>query len=323
MNPGLEGGRGTPRPASKEARTWSRIAACSTVLLDLDGTALLADSTVPSRLVEAVRKAETAGIAVYIVTGRSATEALDPWKRLTPERPLFSYNALVVSRPDRKLVEHARSLPRHALAPLLDTAIETADFMFVCLPLDRLSIVPKGYCRSDHEWIMSLFGDVTAVEGASALKLGLEDRREEVVKINLFVRERPGVEERTDALLAGVTRAYECKVRKFPLRVLPFFRDFPYLYYDLEPHNRGKAEALLHLEKTEGTGADSIVAVGDNHNDIEMLEAAGVAVAMGNAEEAVKRVADIVIGTNEEEAVAGLLEVMASWRSSRGASVAP
>lgn len=50
--------------------------------------------------------------------------------------------------------------------------------------------------------------------------------------------------------------------------------------------------------------ADRIVAFGDNLNDISMLEIADVAVAVGNARDEVKRVADVVTGTNADDAVA-------------------
>lgn len=50
--------------------------------------------------------------------------------------------------------------------------------------------------------------------------------------------------------------------------------------------------------------ADRIVAFGDNLNDISMLEIADVAVAVGNARDEVKRVADVVVSTNADDAVA-------------------
>lgn len=54
----------------------------------------------------------------------------------------------------------------------------------------------------------------------------------------------------------------------------------------------------------EKTGADRVVAFGDNLNDIPMLQAADVAVAVENALPEVKEIADIVIGPNTDDAVA-------------------
>lgn len=63
-----------------------------------------------------------------------------------------------------------------------------------------------------------------------------------------------------------------------------------------------KANALLRLKAA--TGADKTVAFGDNLNDIPMLEAADVAVAVENAVDEVKRVADFIIPPNTDDSVA-------------------
>ena len=58
------------------------------------------------------------------------------------------------------------------------------------------------------------------------------------------------------------------------------------------------------IEKVKAmTGAADIVSFGDNINDLSMIEAAGTGIAMGNAEDTVKRAADDVAGTNDEGGV--------------------
>ena len=54
----------------------------------------------------------------------------------------------------------------------------------------------------------------------------------------------------------------------------------------------------------ELTGADKVVAFGDNLNDIEMLESADIGIAVGDAAEQTKECADLVIGNSYEDAVA-------------------
>lgn len=66
--------------------------------------------------------------------------------------------------------------------------------------------------------------------------------------------------------------------------------------------NASKARALDILKKE--TSAGTVVAFGDNVNDLPMMRAADVAVAVGNAIPEVREAADIVIGTNDEDAVA-------------------
>ena len=64
-----------------------------------------------------------------------------------------------------------------------------------------------------------------------------------------------------------------------------------------------KAFGLEKLANKLGIKPSEIAAIGDAANDIEMLEYAGLAIAMGNASEEVKAIADIVTDTNENNGV--------------------
>jgi len=75
-------------------------------------------------------------------------------------------------------------------------------------------------------------------------------------------------------------------------------------YLEIVPLGVHKAEALLHLTAILGLDLSQVAAIGDGLNDLEMLTEAGVGIAMGNAPDAVKSVADWVTGTNDEAGVA-------------------
>lgn len=81
-----------------------------------------------------------------------------------------------------------------------------------------------------------------------------------------------------------------------------------YLFEYVDPHIN-KGFGMEKLATHFGTTTDNIVAFGDDSNDIEMLVAAGVGVAMKNARDTVKEVADYVSEyTNEENAIAHYIE---------------
>ena len=75
-------------------------------------------------------------------------------------------------------------------------------------------------------------------------------------------------------------------------------------YLEIVPIGVHKAEALLRLAAILDLELSQVAAIGDGLNDIEMLREAGLGIAMGNAPEAVKSVADWVTGTNDEAGVA-------------------
>ena len=69
-----------------------------------------------------------------------------------------------------------------------------------------------------------------------------------------------------------------------------------------------KGTALEWLCNKKGILREEIIAFGDNYNDIEMIEYAGIGVAVGNAEEIVKKSADYVCLTNYEDGVGRFLK---------------
>ena len=69
-----------------------------------------------------------------------------------------------------------------------------------------------------------------------------------------------------------------------------------------------ESDGLRILAERYGIQAERVVAVGDATNDIPMLEAAGLGVAMGNAMEQTRAMADRVIGHNNSDAIAELME---------------
>ena len=79
-----------------------------------------------------------------------------------------------------------------------------------------------------------------------------------------------------------------------------------YLFINRKGGN--KASAVERLCKYFGITMSEAITMGDDRNDIDMLEEAGLGIAMGNAHETIKKVADYVTASNEEDGVALALE---------------
>ena len=77
------------------------------------------------------------------------------------------------------------------------------------------------------------------------------------------------------------------------------------------PANASKGKAVAALMREMAIAPEESMAFGDGENDIEMLEAAGIGVAMGNAAESLKRVADVVAPSNDDDGVARMIEAYA------------
>ncbi|PZE21284.1 Cof-type HAD-IIB family hydrolase [Paenibacillus xerothermodurans] len=77
---------------------------------------------------------------------------------------------------------------------------------------------------------------------------------------------------------------------------------------ELNPKGVNKASGIRQVCELLGIDMSQVIAMGDSLNDESMIRAAGLGVAMGNAQDEVKRFADVVTATNEEHGVARIIE---------------
>ena len=77
--------------------------------------------------------------------------------------------------------------------------------------------------------------------------------------------------------------------------------------FEILPKGTNKGILLPHFEKILGVKKENIIAIGDYHNDIGMLRAAGLGVAVANAVPEAKAAADLVTVSNDEHAIAAIV----------------
>lgn len=85
------------------------------------------------------------------------------------------------------------------------------------------------------------------------------------------------------------------------------FRSAPYYLEVIHP-KAGKGNAVKLLAQELQLSSDEVMCIGDQENDRDMIEYAGLGVAMGNAVEEVKSIADFITTTNDEDGVAVAVE---------------
>lgn len=85
------------------------------------------------------------------------------------------------------------------------------------------------------------------------------------------------------------------------------YRSEPF-FIEIMPQNVDKAASLDRMLLTVGLTRENAICCGDGFNDISMIRYAGLGVAMGNAQPAVKEVADYVTGTNDEDGLVTVID---------------
>lgn len=251
------------------------------VALDIDGTLIHETGELVDGVYDAVHSVLDAGVPVVLSTGRSwpATEIVYEQLDLPPGWAVTANGATVVTNPPVQLVHQELFDP----AETLFRAAEIAP--------NALLGVQEGF-----SWKVSrpfpegeLHGEVT-VATLEEMAAGPVTR--------IVVRDPESNEEEFLAL-----------TNKLGLHEVAYFIGWS-AWLDIAPRGVDKAHGLEKVLPHFDVRRENVLALGDGRNDIEMLEWAGRGVAMGNAPDEVKAVADHVTGNHDTRGVA---DELARW----------
>ena len=259
------------------------------IALDLDGTLLTPQKTLLPSSLDALKRAQEAGYQLLIVTGRHHVAIHPFYQALALDTPAICCNGTYLYDYQEKKVLQADPLPVTQALQLIDLLDEHAIHGLMYVDDAMLYERPTGHVIRTSNWALSLpeaqrpvFTQVPSLAQAARdvnaiWKFALTD--EDTCKLNAFAKH---VEQ---------TLGLECEWS---------WHD----QVDIARKGNSKGKRLAQYVESIGGSMKDVIAFGDNYNDISMLEAAGTGVAMGNADDAVKARANIVIGDNTTDSIA-------------------
>jgi len=270
------------------------------IALDMDGTLLTSDKKIPEANKEAIKKAQSAGHQVMICSGRPHGSLITYLEEEgLGDLPISASNGSV-TLVDEKII-HIASMD-HVKAHQVVSWLNEKQYPFniytdhgvFCPPtiLDRaklaLQTVPPIHMNIEMLEIYLANNDVSFFESWDDLPKELE-----IFKIYVFT-------PHPDQKIAFENYAHCLQ----GLTVTSSFQDNVEIS-DREGH---KGTGLKAIADHYNIPMNDTVAIGDNFNDEGMLKVAGLAIAMGNAEESIKKMCHAVTLTNDELGVAHAIE---------------
>lgn len=267
------------------------------LLLDLDGTLVDEREGVHPRTRAALAAAIERGVLVMIATGRSELATQPVLADLGLRTPAVVYNGAGVWCPVRGEFLEERVLSDRTLARAVDYGLARG-LMTVSMGAGlKLAVAPRTRLES------TALRDMRGLEFVTSRE-DLLGRR--AIRVTIFS------DEHADSAVfeAEVSRAIEAPAytTHFPLRVLPNHRDSTLDVVDIHPPCRGKAEALRWLAEEHAIAPEQVVAVGDASNDVPMLAAAGLAVAVEGGMREALEIAGRRIAGPHTDALGALVE---------------
>lgn len=262
------------------------------IALDLDGTLLTTDKRVTQASIDALTRAHADGVRIVIVTGRNLPMARKSVAVLPMPLTFIAHNGAVTKHADDDAPIETRHLPPRTAEGICEAFRETG-----CEPF--LYVADGDACRLLHHpspgnpalaRYLAANGSVCepgadlidAVNGARILHVVAIESSDRVRRALETLPDFPGARLMTSGGLYGGE----------------------YWFLEAIHPDASKVAALTAVAGGWGLSLDDTLAIGDNLNDLDMLAAVGCGVAMGNAPETVKAVADRVTATNDAEGVA-------------------
>ncbi len=265
--------------------------------IDIDGTLLDSKGRVPAANLDAIHRAAAGGVRIVVATGRSFHFALQALGELPDDLTLLAYNgAIARTRAGETLLR--RLLPQEAAREVLAATIEWRHET-ACV-FDRPLAGQLVYDRMD--WTGP---NRAGFMRRNAAIIQAVDRLEDAVNEDpVQVTFNGGVQtmRAITARLAAhpVAPRLEVVLTEYPQR------DFSLV--DVCGAGTTKGSGLAAVAGLFGVEQSAVMAVGDNHNDRDMLEWAGIGVVMGNAEPELKHADFHETGSNDEAGLAQAIE---------------
>jgi Cof subfamily protein (haloacid dehalogenase superfamily) len=270
--------------------------------LDLDGTLLNSRGELSERNFDAIRQARGVGVSVAIVTGRRFRDARPLAVQLGLDVPVISHNGALTKHATTLETVKALLMPLDAAREVIEAGLSYGADALVSDDPDGPGLLVYDHISDENlalvkyiEWSRRIVGDdpAEAVRCVPSLREYLDH---EPIHIAFSGRCEPMAH-----LAEGLRRQCGSKIR---------------VLCTIYPKQNFTLVDVLHPGASKGTGveaaaaelsitAEEVMAIGDNHNDIEMLHYAGIGVVMANAESQLLDAGEFFqTASNDEDGVA-------------------
>jgi 5-amino-6-(5-phospho-D-ribitylamino)uracil phosphatase len=264
------------------------------IALDLDGTLLKDDKTISLKTKEVLKKARKEGHIVMIATGRPYRSSEMYYHELELDTPIVNFNGA--------FMHHPKNPGWGTFHEPLDVKV-AKDIVEACRSFHFHNIIAEViddvYFHYHDEKLLDIFsmGNPNVTTG------DLRNYLKESPTSLLIHTEEDQLKEIRDHLSAVHAEVIDHRSWAAPWHVIEIIKS-----------GLSKAVGLKKASDYFNIPAERIVAFGDEDNDLEMLDFAGHGIAMGNAINQVKTIANDITLTNEEDGVGVYLSDLLNLR---------
>jgi Cof subfamily protein (haloacid dehalogenase superfamily) len=279
------------------------------IVTDMDGTLLNSNRTISRENAAALLAAQAQGIEIAIATGRTYGNALALCQRVGLSPHIISnHGAFVYTNKGERLL--GIGIKEEHVKEALNWLSSNNYFYNLCT--DRHSFIPANVADifiNDYKTAKNRFPQATEAQVQEAIRIyqSMDGRMvlnqiDDVFEQNLTFGSITSITFDQDKLRIG--REYFTASPHLSMTVAG-----KNIFEMIHP-SVSKGNALEYLIEHLRISMEEVMAIGDNYNDISMLERVGISVAIGNAEETVKKICKHVSLSNDLNGVAYIVNQM-------------
>lgn len=266
------------------------------IAVDIDGTLLNSHSEITPATSRAIQRVYEAGVKIVISTGRRFYSAKPIAEQLKAHLFISCHNGVLLKRLNGEVLYY-RPLACETAKRAIKYVKETGEFPIVYHgQQDAANIFVESLHANVSERIAQYIQEnqqfVTTYEN-------LESQLEHDILEIVSIISRDQIDEVYEYLKEKLSSAEI-------IRWMP--SDGSVSFLEIAHKNTSKAEPLKYLAYQFGIKREEIIAIGDNFNDIAMLQYAGLPVVMENAPEELKKFGFHVTSSNDEDGIAEVIE---------------
>lgn len=265
------------------------------IVLDLDGTLLTDEKVISQKTEETLRLAASQGHHIMIATGRPYRASEPYYRQLEMKTPIVNFNGAFVHHPtDRSW----KTIHEPIALPIVNEVIEAMqDFSVENIVAEVKDDVYAQY-HDEHFLDILSFGNPHITEGDLRRSLKADPT-------SLLIQAN---EHTVDPIRRHLEEIHA--------EVIDHRRwGAPFNIVEIVRHGLHKAVGIDAVSKWMNIPRERIIAFGDEDNDLEMIDYAGTGVAMGNAIDRLKSIANEVTATNNEDGIAQVLQERLSLKN--------
>ena len=275
--------------------------------LDLDGTLLDSSGKIPEANKQAIRRAEEKGVLVTIATGRRFRDARPVGLELELNAPMITHNGALLKYADNLETVAVSILANETVREILRVGSEFgADAMLSCDPHGKGTLLYDTISEDNIPlqkyiaWSRTLHGDEAeeAIHHVEDLTNVLDET--ETVHVSFSGGCAP---------MYDLQMILEDELGENATILTTIYKGLNFTLIDILPPDASKGIGVEKLALINNLTAANVMVIGDNYNDLEMLEYAGTPVVMGNADAGLlEREEFYTTLSNNENGVAAAIE---------------